>query len=632
MSSAYKGYILRMSMAFLLVSVMIVSGCIQEEKDDTDDRKEGGGKTGGLDTDKDGVLDGNDDFPNDPAASIDTDGDGLPDQWNPGYTQSNSTTGLVLDPFPNDPYNGSGGGGGGNNTGGNNTGPGNDTWTFMVYMSDCDLEYFALLDLNEMEAVGSGDKYNIVVQLDRWESDSDRDDRSNGDWKTAKRFLVKQDTNAEIIGSQMISDQGEINCGDPTQLVSFAKWAMTTYPADHYFLDLWDHGDGIEGVCWDQSQGDDQLTIKELGSALSQITNNGAKKLDIIGFDACLMSTIEVSYEMAPYANYMLASEITEPGSGWDYSFLTSVKSDPSIGPVALGKKIVDTFVAQQTENPKQSHTLSLLDLSKVGSVKSDLDKFIGAVRNASGTELTVMKNARESAQPIKKGSSSNMVDMYDYLSKAKALSTNSDTRSNAQKVLDTLGEMVLHFLRFSGSDDLNIEGTHGLSIYAPEFGLAQQDEYAETSFQDDSNWDDLLDDYYGEFQVDQVIYFVPETLMYLATDGDLDGDLDSLWVQFEVNSLEDYVYGYLSIDVYDALGYLIDYLEYNFVISTYETISVELGELGFALEETDGEPGYYQMVIYMCLGDQFDIDYIQDYAETDLVWLEYYYGSGGGG
>ncbi|MCU0798745.1 MAG: clostripain-related cysteine peptidase [Candidatus Thermoplasmatota archaeon] len=625
-----KGDAVRIGLVFLLVSVLITSGCIQEEKDDGDKNKGGGGQTGGADTDKDGVLDATDAFPSDPAASVDTDGDGLPNQWNPGQSQSNSTTGLTIDPYPNDPNNGAGDDDDDNNTNNNTSG---DTWTFMVYMSDCDLEYFALLDFNEMESIGSGDKYNIVVQLDRWESDSERDDRSNGDWRTAKRFLVKKDANAELISSPAISDQGEINCGDPAQLVSFVKWAMTTYPAEHYFLDLWDHGDGIEGVCWDQSTpGNDQLTIKELGSALSQITNNGAKKLDIIGFDACLMSTIEVAYEMAPYSKYMIASEITEPGSGWDYSFLSALATDPTIGAVPLGKKIVDTFVAQRTENPAQSHTLSLLDQSKVGGVKSNLDQFTAAVKNASGTELSVMKQARESAQPIKKGSSSNMVDIYDYLTKAKTLSGNGNVQTGAQKVIDSLGGFVLHFLKFSGTNDLNVDNAHGLSIYAPEFGLAQQDEYADTSFEDDSSWDELLDDYYSEFQVDQVIYFVPATLMYMTTDGDLDGDQDSLWVQFEINSREDYVYGYLSIDVYDALGYLIDYLEYNFVISTYETISVELGELGFALEETDGEPGYYQMVIYMCLGDQFDIDYIQDYAETDLVWLEYYEGGGGGG
>lgn len=49
------------------------------------------------DQDDDGVPDNVDAFINDPAASVDTDGDGLPDDWNPGYTAVDSTTGLVLD-------------------------------------------------------------------------------------------------------------------------------------------------------------------------------------------------------------------------------------------------------------------------------------------------------------------------------------------------------------------------------------------------------------------------------------------------------------------------------------------------------------------------------------------------------
>ena len=67
-----------------------------------------------TDSDDDGVADGYDAFPDDPAASVDNDGDGQPDEWNEGYTSSD--TGLVLDddddndtvsdaedPFPNDP-------------------------------------------------------------------------------------------------------------------------------------------------------------------------------------------------------------------------------------------------------------------------------------------------------------------------------------------------------------------------------------------------------------------------------------------------------------------------------------------------------------------------------------------------
>ena len=43
-----------------------------------------------------------DPFPLDAAASVDSDGDGYPDAWNAGKTQSDSTTGLVLDSYPND--------------------------------------------------------------------------------------------------------------------------------------------------------------------------------------------------------------------------------------------------------------------------------------------------------------------------------------------------------------------------------------------------------------------------------------------------------------------------------------------------------------------------------------------------
>ncbi|MDP7264662.1 MAG: GLUG motif-containing protein [Candidatus Thermoplasmatota archaeon] len=55
------------------------------------------------DSDNDSIPDIIDDFPNNPAASFDTDRDGSPDRWNPGMNETNSTTGLHLDAFPLDP-------------------------------------------------------------------------------------------------------------------------------------------------------------------------------------------------------------------------------------------------------------------------------------------------------------------------------------------------------------------------------------------------------------------------------------------------------------------------------------------------------------------------------------------------
>ncbi len=58
---------------------------------------------GEPDGDEDGIPNSVDDFPNDPAASIDSDEDGYPDEWNAGKMESDSLTGLSIDYYPNDP-------------------------------------------------------------------------------------------------------------------------------------------------------------------------------------------------------------------------------------------------------------------------------------------------------------------------------------------------------------------------------------------------------------------------------------------------------------------------------------------------------------------------------------------------
>ena len=211
----------------------------------------------------------------------------------------------------------------------------------------------------EMERVGSTDNVNIVVQIDRWDGydKPDWNDDSNGDWETAKRYLItKENKGDHVIGSTAVEDLGEINTGDPDELVEFVQWAQANYPAEHYALNIWNHGSGATGVAYEQSCPDycwyygneaDKLELSEIDYALNQITNNGENKLDIVGFDACLMSTIEVVEAVNPYSNIMIGSEILEPGDGWDYSFLQLIVDNPATTPEQLGAKIVDTFVAQ---------------------------------------------------------------------------------------------------------------------------------------------------------------------------------------------------------------------------------------------------------------------------------------------
>ncbi|HEX2998663.1 MAG TPA: clostripain-related cysteine peptidase, partial [Armatimonadota bacterium] len=114
-------------------------------------------------------------------------------------------------------------------------------WTVMVYMdADCDLEEYGVLNMNQMESVGSDANVNYVVQFDRGPGY----DATNGDWTDTRRFLVTKDNDMQNITSPMLQNMGEVDMGQPSSLTDFITWAKTTYPADHYCLILWNHGAG----------------------------------------------------------------------------------------------------------------------------------------------------------------------------------------------------------------------------------------------------------------------------------------------------------------------------------------------------------------------------------------------------
>jgi hypothetical protein len=163
------------------------------------------------------------------------------------------------------------------------------SWTLLIYMiADNDLEQFSLLDLLEMMNVGSNDRFNIIVEVDRADGYfATHPEVPIDDWTTTKRFRVERGELLEL------ADLGEVNSGDPQALSDFVTWGIHEH---------------------------DTLTLAEIRQALdSAFAATGTKRLALLGFDACLMATYEVARLMRPYAHYMMASEELEPGIGWEY-------------------------------------------------------------------------------------------------------------------------------------------------------------------------------------------------------------------------------------------------------------------------------------------------------------------------
>ncbi len=231
-------------------------------------------------------------------------------------------------------------------------GNGNDVVTIMVYMCASNLESsdgMASEDIKEMMRATESEKLNIVIE-------------TGGSKKWFTPGISTNNQRHIIRGGKLTTVDNSVGRAIMTEadsLTDFITFCNTNYPADRNMLILWDHGAGaVDGWGYDEFGGYDTMTIDELGEALY----NAQVKFDMIGFDACLMSTMEVACVLYDFADYMIASEDYESGYGWEYqNFLSQLSNNTSIPTPELAKTVCDDFVK---ESGQTSAILAAFDLS----------------------------------------------------------------------------------------------------------------------------------------------------------------------------------------------------------------------------------------------------------------------------
>ena len=432
-----------------------------------------------------------------------------------------------------------------------------DNWTFMVYLDgDCDLEPFAISDMNEMEAIGSTDDVNIVALVDRWDgtgADLDHpDDTSNGDWTEARIYYIEKDNDTSNITSTMVSSEGELNMGDPDTLVDFAENVHDNYPAQHYALIFWDHGMGWPGVCPDDSHAHDALELTELDAALDEITTYYGKNLDLIGFDACLMAMLEVDHEIAEYADFRVASEELEPGDGLLYEdFLDDLVATPSMTPESLAKLMTSSFISSYTDGlpgPEDSGdvTQSAVRLALVEPIVTALDNLTSLLIAGIDTFSEEIMMARYLSQDF--GGDSESVDLADFAGELKDLVDDTAIETAATILKNAVSAAVIREGHGPERPD-----AAGIAIYFPEneavaaLGEGYYDtDYDDISFAQDTSWDDFLLALYTAFGAnlppevevlspeEDIVAEVDEILLFSvnATDPEDEGNLTYTWYQ----------------------------------------------------------------------------------------------------
>ena len=338
-------------------------------------------------------------------------------------------------------------------------GDGQDTVTLMVYMCGTDLESRAAMgtsDLNEMLQAKTGDKVNVIVMT--------------GGCKNWRNNVISNKTNQiyQIKGGKMARLEDDFSRGsmaDPKNLAAFIQYCAKNFPANRNELILWDHGGGsIAGYCYDEKYGGsrDSMDLAEIKSALKA----GGVTFDFIGFDACLMATVENGLMLSDYADYMIASEESEPGIGWYYTnWLSKLEADPSMSTLKLGKNIVDDFVAACGQKcPGQATTLSVVDLAELkatapkqlSAFSTDTSKMIAkAKKEAEGGDYSTVATARTKSREFARGAG---IDQVDLIHLAKNLNT---------KASKALADKLLSAVKYNRTSS-NMTNAFGLSVYFP--------------------------------------------------------------------------------------------------------------------------------------------------------------------
>lgn len=200
-------------------------------------------------------------------------------------------------------------------------------------------------------------------------------------WSAASVSAAEtSDVTSAANSNVLVETGGTINWTNPN--ISGAAnqriaWGIENYPAKKYALLFWNHGaSSVNGFGADELFNRDSLLLPEMDSALRDAYRETGARFELIGFDACLMASVETASVLKKYANYLVVSEPLESGPGWNYTpILQHLANQPYIDGAVLGKMMADSYEAQTNDQQYEEEiTLSVVDLRKVADIEEALD------------------------------------------------------------------------------------------------------------------------------------------------------------------------------------------------------------------------------------------------------------------
>ncbi len=334
----------------------------------------------------------------------------------------------------------------------------NDGWTIFVYICGSNLESedgYASVNMQEMIDATANSSVRFIVETggaSAWQNDASPNELD--------RFEIAGGT------STIVDQQPQASMGDSQTLEAFLRWGLTTYPSAHNGLVFWDHGGGsITGVCFDDNFDSQSLTLRTIDDALNNTKDALPGGFDFIGYDACLMGTLENANMLSSHAKYMIGSQEVEPGTGWNYKAIgEATAADPAVDAATLGKAICDGFYQNCVDNDESAGaTLALIDLSKIGALCSAFEAYAEHLYDATEDETNFAPICRAIVAAENFGGNNRSEGYTNMVDLGGLVDAGSKCSSNAQPVRDAENAAVVYQVRGG-----NHPNASGLSVYYP--------------------------------------------------------------------------------------------------------------------------------------------------------------------
>ncbi len=375
-------------------------------------------------------------------------------------------------------------------------------WTILNYIeADNNVSIYGTNNIKTMQKVGSNNNVNVIVQLDEISH------------KKTWRF--------KVIRGGIIEDASlkqDMGLNPEKELAEGVAWAFNQYPSTNFMLILWNHGNGIldepkgyprkhhRGILYDYAN-NTYLNNQQLERTLNTIHHQVlGKKIDLLGMDACLMSMLEVCYQIKDHAEFFVASENVEPVPGWNYqAFLHQLTQSPTkIIPQKLAEIIVNTYSSSPIISSR-GYALSAIKLSETEAIVENLNNIVTAITKLAVIEphntRIIIEKSRDHTLDFYSGKYMDLNFFYKNLIKAFTKKQGEEKENSSKKYytelinLLTQGESLIKKAVFMFGGRGSLPWCGGLSIYYPR-SKGIHPSYPLTKFAKNSSWLAFIKEY----------------------------------------------------------------------------------------------------------------------------------------